>query len=95
MVQAMTDITVKPLGEREFLVEVSEGGRQTTHRVTAPERLGGGLELTDDDLSGVVRRSFEFLLEREPASSILSQFSLDDISRYFPEYERELARRLG
>ena len=43
----------------------------------------------------VVRRSFEFLLEREPASSILSRLSLDDISRYPPEYERELARRLG
>jgi hypothetical protein len=74
---------------------VSEGGRQTTHRVTVPERLGGGLELPGDDLSEVVRRSFEFLLEREPVSSILSRFSLDDISRYFPEYERELARRLG
>jgi hypothetical protein len=91
----MTEIAVSPLGEREFLVEVSEGGRQTTHRVTTPERLGGGLELGGEDLSEVVRRSFEFLLEREPASSILSRFSLDDISRYFPEYERELARRLG
>lgn len=91
----MTEIAISPLGEREFLVEVSEGGRQTTHRVTAPERLGGGLELRDEELSEVVRQSFEFLLEREPASSILSQFSLDDISRYFPGYEQELARRLG
>jgi hypothetical protein len=39
-----------------------------------------------------LRQSFELLLEREPASSVLSQFSLDDISRYFPEYERELVR---
>jgi len=81
-------------GERDFVVDVSEEGRQTTHRVTAPERLGGGLELTDHDLSEVVRQSFEFLLEREPASSILPPFSLDDISRYFPEYERDLDRRL-
>jgi hypothetical protein len=43
----------------------------------------------------VVRESFEFLLEREPASSILARFSLTDISRYFPEYPEELARRLG
>jgi hypothetical protein len=91
----MTEIAIRAVGEREFLVEVREGGRQTTHRVTAPERLGGGLEFGDEDLSAVVRQSFEFLLEREPASSILSQFSLDDISRYFPEYEQELARRLG
>jgi hypothetical protein len=91
----MTEIAISPRGEREFLVELSEGGRQTTHRVTAPERLGGGLELRRENLSEGVRRSFEFLLEREPASSILSEFSLDDISRYFPEYEQELARRLG
>ena len=91
----MPEIAISRLGERDFLVDLSEGGRQTTHRVTAPERLGGGLELRDADLSEVVRQSFEFLLEREPASSILSQFSLDDISRYFPEYERELVRRLA
>ena len=91
----MPEIAIRHVGEREFVVEVSEGGRHTTHQVTAPERLGGGLELPGDDLSEVVRRSFEFLLEREPASSILPRFSLDDISRYFPEYEQELARRLG
>jgi hypothetical protein len=43
----------------------------------------------------VVRESFHFLLEREPATSILRQFSLSDISRYFPEYPSELERRLS
>jgi hypothetical protein len=95
MVRAVTEIAIRPAGEREFVVELSEGGRQTSHRVTAPQQLGGGLELPGDDLPEVVRQSFEFLLEREPASSILARFSLEDISRYFPEYERELARRLG
>jgi hypothetical protein len=91
----MTEIAIMPVGEREFRVHVTERERQTTHRVTAPERLVGGLDLRRHDLSEVVRQSFEFLLEREPASSILSEFSLDDISRYFPEYEQELDRRLG
>ena len=59
------------------------------HRVSVPARFG------DKDLERVVRASFEFLLEREPASSILPEFSLDVIGRYFPEYEDELARRLG
>jgi hypothetical protein len=36
--------------------------------------------------------SFEFLLEREPASSILSQFALPVIERYFPEYPRVIAQ---
>jgi hypothetical protein len=33
-------------------------------------------------------------LEREPKESILRSFELTVISRYFPEYEREIARRL-
>jgi hypothetical protein len=41
-----------------------------------------------------VRRSFEFLLEREPKESILARFDLSVISRYFPEYEDEIKRRL-
>jgi hypothetical protein len=72
---------------------VREGNRDTTHQVTVPDRLGEGLELRDDDLEQVVRESFRFLRER--ATSILAQFSLSDISRYFPEYPSELARRLS
>jgi hypothetical protein len=34
----------------------------------------------------LVTRSFEFLLEREPPTSILRTFALPDIERYFPDY---------
>jgi hypothetical protein len=44
------------------------------------------------DVEDLVRRSFEFLLEREPASSILRQFDLSVIQGYFPEYERLFRR---
>ena len=91
----MADISISPLAPRTFRVEVREGHRETTHQVSVPERLSEGLELRDNDLERVVRESFRFLLEREPATSILRQFSLGDISRYFPEYPRELARRLS
>jgi hypothetical protein len=90
----MADISISPLAPREFRVQVREGDRETTHRVTVPDRLGEGLELRDD-LERVVRESFRFLLERERPTSILAQFSLSDISRYFPEYPSELARRLS
>jgi hypothetical protein len=89
------DISISPLAPRVFRVEVREGQRKTTHQVTVPERLGHGVELGEDDLERVVRESFGFLLEREPATSILRQFSLGDISRYFPEYPSELERRLS
>jgi hypothetical protein len=44
------------------------------------------------DPAGLVRRSFEFLLVREPKESILGSFGLSTIVRYFPEYESEIRR---
>ncbi|MCJ7709967.1 MAG: hypothetical protein MUQ32_03970 [Chloroflexi bacterium] len=38
----------------------------------------------------LVRRSFAFLLAREPKESILRRFDLLLIGRYFPEFEREI-----
>lgn len=46
------------------------------------------------DPAELVRRSFEFLLAREPKESILSSFGLSTIARYYPEYEREIRRRV-
>jgi hypothetical protein len=56
------------------------------------ERLAPGASTPDD----LVRRSFAFLLEREPRQSILRSFDLPLIGRYFPDYEASIAahRRL-
>jgi hypothetical protein len=43
----------------------------------------------------LIEESFSFLLERESNTSILRSFRITDISRYFPEYEREIRRRLA
>ncbi|MGH2693033.1 MAG: hypothetical protein ACRDHM_11125 [Actinomycetota bacterium] len=53
------------------------------------------LDLGEVEAEDVVRESFLFLLEREPATSILPEFSLDEIGRYFPEYFQELPKRLS
>jgi hypothetical protein len=78
----------------QFEVTVREGGSQSRHSVTLKksdyERLTGG-EVSPEDL---VTESFRFLLEREPKESILSSFDLTVISRYFPEYDREIKTRL-
>jgi hypothetical protein len=42
-----------------------------------------------------VQETMRFLLEREPATSILPEFSLEDVSRFFPEFYEELRRRLS
>ncbi|MDQ3570375.1 MAG: hypothetical protein M3396_07080 [Actinomycetota bacterium] len=91
----MTDVSITSMGSHEFGVQVREGQTETNHRVTVPESLIEDLQLGEDDLERVVRESFHFLLEREPASSILPEFSLNEISRYFPEYSEELTTRLA
>jgi hypothetical protein len=87
-------ITIEERGAGEFRVVVTEGSSQTTHVVTADaaycERLTGGAA----SVTELIRRSFEFLLEREPKESILAAFELPVIGRYFPEYEREIAQRI-
>ncbi len=89
----MAEISVTSVGYREFEVRVYEGDQETSHHVTVPESLIEELRLPEDDLERVVRESFDFLLEREPASSIMPEFSLDVISGYFPEYKEELPER--
>ena len=92
---AQIDVQTTPTGEGwSFNVTVSEGSSQTTHRVKmthdAYQDLSGEA-CTPDEL---VRRSFEFLLEREPKESILREFDITVISRYFPYYETEIKKRL-
>jgi hypothetical protein len=90
-----TQIHVEPLADGAFQVRVIEGVSQSSHRVTLkPEYLNriaaGKLESQE-----LIHRAFEFLLEREPKESILSRFDLQDIQRYFPDFEREVERRLS
>ncbi len=42
----------------------------------------------------VVRAAFEFLLDREPAGDILSQFDCSVIRRFFPDVDAELPRMI-
>lgn len=79
-------------------MQVSEGDLTTSHKVTVPGDLLDGWGMLDaggEDEERIVRESFAFLLEREPATSIMDEFSLSVISRYFPEYSEELPRRLS
>ena len=91
----MTTMRVVPMAPGEFGVEVTEGHEVTGHQVRLPPAFLDDLLLTDVDEEQIVRETFDFLLEREPATSILAEFSLDDVSRYFPEFPQELQRRLA
>jgi hypothetical protein len=72
--------------------DVTVRAREMTRHVVSISRdelarYGGG------DVADLVRRSFEFLLEREPNTSILRRFALSDIERYFPEYPSVIRSR--
>ena len=88
-------IEVEKIDESKFRVRVIEAGSETTHDVTVSPNDYTRLTCGKTEPEELVRRSFEFLLEREPKESILSRFDLSVIGRYFPEYEREIRRRLS
>jgi hypothetical protein len=90
----MAEITVTPLNQTLFRVEVKGKGSTTVHEVTASpadiKRYGG-----DVAAERLIKLSFEFLLEREPKESILRSFELPVIERYFQEYPKEIRKRVG
>jgi len=89
----MEKITVRKTSDTTFQVTV-ESQTTTEHRVTLPhddyQRLTGG-KATPVEL---IERSFEFLLAREPNTSILRSFELSLISQYFPEFESVIQESL-
>jgi hypothetical protein len=90
-----TKIAIESVDASHFRVRVIEAKSESTHLVTLDPkdyaRLSGGTIAPET----LIRESFAFLLEREPKESILSRFDLTVISRYFPEFEREIKKRLA
>jgi hypothetical protein len=91
----MAQIEIKKLADfPQAVFEVTvKGNRVTTHKVTVTqeyyEKLTGNAVTAEE----LVEESFEFLLAREPNTSILSEFDLTVISRYFPGYDQEMKRK--
>ena len=83
-------VSVRESGDGHVAEVTVKGRETTTHRVRISraerERYGVG------DVADLVKRSFEFLLARESNTSILREFDLSTIERYFPEYAREIGR---
>jgi len=73
-------------------VTVSDDRSVSGHTVAVRDvdlaRFAPGAEEPTD----LVRRSFAFLLAREPKEAILRAFDLPVIGRYFPDYEREITK---
>ena len=72
----------------EWIFGVTIEGVEYT--VTVPKDYWEELTQKSVEPDELVRRSFEFLLAREPKESILREFELPVIQKYFPEYENAM-----
>ena len=84
------NVEVETIGDDEFLVKVS-AATSTEHHVTLTDAYWEQMWNRGLPKKEIVSRSFAFLLEREPNSSIMRTFDLPVIQRYFGEYEGKSA----
>ena len=85
-------IDIKTRSQNEFAVVVEGKGDKTQHIVTLDDDYYYLLTQGKISKEELIRKSFQFLLEREPKESILSKFNLKVIKGYFPEFEKEVVR---
>ena len=64
----------------------------TTHTVTITNQSLTDLTANNVTKTQLLEFSFNFLLDREPNTSILSSFDINVISRYFSDYRDEVRR---
>ena len=78
-------ISVTAKGQDTFEAMVTTQST-TTHLVTVSDAIH--TKLTNKKISKeiLLEKSFEFLLAREPNTSILSQFKIEVVSQYFANY---------
>jgi len=79
------ELLITELSKDKFEITVN-ADRITKHVVSVTDQML--LNLTKNKISKeeLLNFSFNFLLEREPNTSILSKFDIIVISKYFPEY---------
>lgn len=90
----MAEISVKALDAGTFEVTV-HGRTPTIHIVTVSADYAQKLTRNRVTTEILISRSFAFLLEREPNTSILRRFDLPVIGHYFPEYEQAIVKQLA
>ena len=83
--------SIKKLSDDVFTVTVAETST-TTHTVTVTDQSLN--DLTDNNVTKtqLLKFSFNFLLDKEPNTSILSSFDINVISSYFSDYKDEVRR---
>ncbi len=82
-------IKVEKKNQQEFTVKVEEKEYNVGLDDEYWQDLTEG-KITKEEL---IKKSFEFLLEREAKESILPRFNLRIINQYFPEFKEEIRKQ--
>ncbi len=80
-------IEVKLMGYCNFFVTVSDKHSKSEHIVRLTDVYYNHLTRGKISKEELIKRSFEFLLKKEPNDSTLPKFDLKNIKKKFPDYE--------
>ena len=81
----MASIKITEIEKDKFLVEISDNVK-ISHNVVISDTVHQELTNTMISKYELLEKSFAFLLDREPNTSILTNFEIQIISHYFSDY---------
>ena len=88
------EILIKKNDKNTFAVSI-ESSINSNHIVTLNDDIHNEMTKGFKSKEELILFSFKFLLERENNTSILSNFNLEIIQNYFPEYKNEIQNWLN
>ena len=88
------NIFIKALLDNKFEITINKK-LITKHTVILTDEYHDSLTKKKISKKKLLEYSFNFLLDRESNTAILSFFELETISKYFPEYEHEIKKNLN
>ena len=88
------EILIKKNDNYTFTVSI-ESSINSNHIVTLNDDIHNEMTKGFKSKEELILFSFKFLLERENNTSILSNFNLETIQNYFPEYKNEIQNWLN
>ncbi|MDP1688633.1 MAG: hypothetical protein Q8L47_00680 [bacterium] len=74
----------------QFVVWLGDEEARTEHIVTLDREYWDRLTKSVGTPADIIKKSFEFLLKKEPQEAILKSFDLRVIRRHFPDFEKEI-----